>query len=68
MIKLYTIDCPKCKVLEKKLQSKNIEYEKIKDFDTNALFEQGYRTLPLLEIEGKIYTYEQAIEYLKGKV
>ena len=29
MIKLYTIDCPKCKVLEMKLDQKNIEYEKL---------------------------------------
>ena len=29
MVKLYTIDCPKCKVLEMKLDQKNIEYEKL---------------------------------------
>ena len=28
MIVLYTVDCPKCKVLEKKLESNGIEFEK----------------------------------------
>ena len=31
MKKLYTIDCPACRVLEAKLQAANIEYETITD-------------------------------------
>ena len=39
MITLYTIDCPKCKVLEKKLREKDIPFEINKDsVDNSKLF------------------------------
>ena len=32
-IVLYTIDCPRCKVLEKKLNSLNIDFKKCTDIN-----------------------------------
>lgn len=50
MIKFYTIDCPACNVLQKKMDAKNIAYDVIKD---EAIFaEKGIEVFPMLEIDG----------------
>ena len=51
MVKLYTIGCPACNVLEKKLAAKNIEFDKIEARD--SLSSLGIATFPVLEVDGK---------------
>ena len=68
MIKFYTIECPRCIVLEKKMKNKGIEFEKITDFNKYDFVKNGYHTMPLLDIDGTIYTYEQAVKYINEKV
>lgn len=63
MIILYTIDCPKCKVLERKLEEKNIQYEVCKD--TNIMAEKGYTYLPILEIDDKVLNFKEAVDWIK---
>ena len=46
-MKLYTIDCPACRVLEKKLTLKGISFEKI--FDEELFERLGYIDFPILE-------------------
>ena len=41
-IVLYTIDCPNCIILEKKLKSKNIQFLRVSDKDT--IIAKGYGT------------------------
>ena len=65
MITLYTIDCPKCNVLEKKLNMKNIKYETIKDI--NVMQEKGFQQAPVLEVDGKIYNFEEAIKFVNNQ-
>ena len=50
MVKLYTINCPACLVLEKKLAAHNIDFEKITDLDVLATL--GLETFPILEVDG----------------
>lgn len=64
MAKLYTIDCPMCLVLEKKLKEANIEYETIKDKD--IMIKKGITICPVLEVENKLLDFEQAIEWIEG--
>lgn len=49
IITLYSNDCPKCKVLEAKLNSKNIKF--FKNADMTQLVSLGIRSLPILKIE-----------------
>ena len=63
MIILYTIDCPKCKVLERKLEEKNIQYEVCKD--TNIMAEKEYMYLPILEIDDKVLNFKEAVDWIK---
>lgn len=65
MIKVYTIGCPACNVLEKKLKQNNIEYESVNDL---ALFkEKGITKFPMMEKDGCLLSFTEAIEWLKNK-
>ncbi len=60
---LYTTHCPKCSILKTKLDEAGLEYETVTDIETIA--EKGFRTVPMLEIDGKILDFAQAIKYIK---
>lgn len=63
---LYTIDCPKCLVLEKKLNSKNISFVKVSDRET--LVAKGLKDahFPILEVDGVMMEYRTAIEWVNN--
>ena len=61
-IVLYSTNCPKCIVLEKKLTQKNIEFEVIND--VKAIRKLGYLTAPLLEVNGKIMDFKEAVDWI----
>lgn len=60
---LYTIHCPKCKILEKKLEKSDIVYEINEDIE--EMMEKGFKTAPILEVDGKIYDFNGAIGLLR---
>ena len=62
MIILYSTNCPKCKVLEQKLKSKNIEY--IEFTDVNKMIEMGFSVMPMLEVEGVIMDFGTANKWI----
>ncbi len=47
---LYTIDCPKCKVLEKKMKLKGIEFEACHDVE--EMRKLGITSAPQVRIDG----------------
>ena len=61
---LYTIGCPKCKVLEKKLQAKGIKY--IECTDETYMTENNLTTLPYLGVNGQIMEFKQAIDWVNS--
>lgn len=62
-IVLYTIDCPKCKVLETLLNTANIKYDVCKDKE--LMVSKGMREAPMLEVNGRIYNFIEARNWLK---
>lgn len=67
MVTLYTIDCPKCKVLENLLKKKEIEYISVKD--VNYMLQKGFKECPKLEVDGELYGFADAVKLVKeGKV
>ena len=66
MVTLYSTGCPRCKVLEKKLTQKNIEFELKTDFVVNAILEKGFSSVPLLEVDGEILTFEKANQWINN--
>lgn len=65
MIILYTTHCPKCKILEKKMNDKNIQYEMITDED--VMIEKGFMSAPMLEVDGNIMKYPDALKWIETK-
>lgn len=61
-IKLYSTGCPRCHVLESKLNSKNISYEVCSDKDT--MISMGLTAVPVLEVDGKRMEFKQAVEWI----
>lgn len=61
-IVLYSTGCPKCKVLEKKLEQKNIPYTL--ETNTDKLVQLGFRMAPILEVDGLLMQFADANKYL----
>lgn len=50
MITLYTTHCPRCIVLEKKLNMKGIKYTTVEDI--TELEKLGIQSVPMLSVDG----------------
>lgn len=61
---LYTIDCPACLVLEKKLNSKNIQFEKVTDVETFLRLELD--KFPVLRVNNKMMPYGEAVKWVNN--
>lgn len=61
-IVLYTTGCPKCRILEKKLNDKNINFDVCDDVE--KMKELGISSIPMLKIHGKIMNYYDAVKYV----
>lgn len=59
---LYTTHCPQCKILENKLQSKNISYEVCEDLDMMLM--KGFRSAPNLEVDGEVFDFRNAVQWV----
>ena len=62
MITLYTTHCPKCKVLEKKLAQKGVEYTEVTD--VTEMQKLGIKSAPMLDVDGKKMNQADAIRWL----
>lgn len=61
---LYTINCPKCNVLEKKLSEKNIPFISISDIE--VFHEKHFQVFPMLEVNGEVMGFKQAVDWING--
>lgn len=64
-ITLYSIGCPQCNVLKRKLDSAKIEYTLITNEQDIA--KQGFSVLPVLEVNGIAYNFSSAKKWLEEK-
>ena len=62
---LYSTNCPKCKVLETKLKSKNIEFEICNDVD--LMLSKGIQQAPYLEVDNELMDFSNAIKWVNEK-
>lgn len=61
---LYTTHCPKCKVIESKLNAKKIEFDIVDDKST--LIEMGIVSVPVLEADGTRMDFLEANKYVNS--
>ena len=62
-IVLYSTGCPKCSVLKKKLDEKNVEYSV--ETDENKMTKLGITTVPVLSVDGAYLSFTGAVQWLK---
>ena len=63
---LYTIGCPKCNILKKKLDLAQIEYKICDDVET--IRNKGYTVLPILEIDNTPYEFGNAVKWVNERI
>ena len=61
---LYSNNCPRCKILKKKLDDNKINYEIIDNVD--AMIDKGLSTVPVLEINGRMLDFKEAVEWVNN--
>lgn len=59
---LYTTHCPKCTVIEKKLQRAGIEYDICEDIE--VMESKGFIQLPVLEVNEKVLDFAAANKWV----
>lgn len=62
---LYTTHCPKCNVLKKKLESKNIKFKICEDVD--LMLSKGIQQAPCLEVDNELMDFSNAIKWVNEK-
>lgn len=61
----YSIGCPQCLVLERKLQQKNIAFELVADKE--IMKAKGFLSVPKLEVNGVVMNFKEAMAWIKEK-
>lgn len=59
---MYSTGCPKCRVLAKKLDSKNIQYTIVDD--VNKMLEMGIVSVPYLKVDNVLMNYKESVEWV----
>ncbi len=66
MIKLFTIHCARCKVLELKLKQKQVDFETVDDEGTVVAVgkEHGIMQAPILQVNDQFLDFAAAVKYV----
>lgn len=59
---LYSNHCPQCKILERKLHDKNIDFTEINDVD--LMISKGFMAMPMLEVDGNVMKFKDALNWI----
>jgi len=62
---LYSTNCPKCNILEKKLSSANIDFSI--ETDVEIMQSKGFMSAPMLEVDGKALDFKKAVDWINNK-
>ena len=61
---LYTTHCPKCVILEKKLNSSGMSYTSVDDVD--VMMSKGFISSPVLEVNGSTMDFAKAVAWVNS--
>lgn len=61
---LYSTGCPKCKVLKKKLEDKNIEF--VENNSVQEMIGLGIKQAPMLSIGGALLDFKNAVTWVNN--
>ena len=60
----YSTHCPKCRVLEAKMQKAGLTYTEVDDVD--EMMRLGLKSAPYLNVDGQMLDFAAANKFLKG--
>ena len=61
---LFSNECPRCKVLKKKLQKCEINYSE--NTDSNKVLELGLTSFPMLKVNEKMLDFREAVQWINN--
>ena len=62
LVTLYSTGCPRCKVLEKKLEQRGIIFETVTSIEEMLVL--GFAQAPVLCVDQHYYDFGQAVQWL----
>jgi glutaredoxin len=65
MIIMYSTHCPKCLILEKKLNEAGVDYKVCED--QQIMEEKGFDFMPVLEVDGQIMGFGEAVKWVNNQ-
>ena len=65
MMTVFSTGCCNCKRLIEKLEKSNMSYS-VSD-DIEHIKRMGFKTVPILQVDNRFYTYKEAVGFLKGE-
>lgn len=67
-IKLYSTQCPKCRVITKKLEQKNIAFIEINCKEDTSSIEmlsaKGFKSMPVLQVGNEYFDFMKANKWI----
>lgn len=61
-VTLYSTGCPKCNVLKKKLEAKNINYSTNSSVD--EMLKMGISQVPMLKVNDYLMNFKEAVDWI----
>ena len=61
---LYSTNCPKCIMLEKKMNMKGVDF--IVNSDIDLMEEKGFTEIPVVEVDGKFLKFKEAVDWVNS--
>ena len=61
-IVLYSTGCPKCSILKKKLEEKQIPYDMVTDVE--EMLALGISEVPVLSVNGELMSFPNAVKWV----
>lgn len=65
MIIMYSTHCPKCLILERKLNETGVDYKVCED--KQIMTEKGFDLMPVLEVDGQIMSFGEAVKWVNER-
>ena len=63
-VTLYSTHCPKCIMLEKKLNMAGVDFTVFDDAD--EMLNRGFAEIPMLEVDGKLLGFKEAVDWVNS--
>ena len=61
---LYSTHCPRCLVLEEKLEDADVEFSIVED--ENAIKDKGFLSAPILEVDSECMDFSKAVKWVNS--